>query len=67
MYGDPSAYSSFLSFDPATNTITVVTNDPNDIGVHDLFMRVYLEDYPLVEAIVPFTVTIDYCQVLDMH
>ena len=67
MVGDPSAYNAFLSFDPLTNIITVLTNDPNDVGVHELFMRVYLEDYPGVEAIVPFTVTIDHCQVLDMQ
>ena len=67
MVGDPSAYGSFLGFDPMTNIITVLSTDPNDVGVHNLFIRVYLENYPLVEAIVPFTVTIDHCQVLDMH
>ena len=66
LVGDPSAYNNFLSFDPLTNTITVLTNDPNDVGVHELFMRIYLEGYPRVEAVVPFTVTINHCQVLDM-
>ena len=51
MVGDPSAYGTFLGFDPSTNIITVMTTDPNAVGTHDLFMRVYLEDYPLVEKI----------------
>ena len=42
MVGDPSAYNSYLGFDPLTNIITVMTNDSKDVGVHDLFMRVYL-------------------------
>lgn len=65
--GDPSAYNAFLGFDPFTNIMTVLTNDPNDVGVHNLFMRVYLENYPDVRVATPFTVTIDHCQVLDMQ
>ena len=59
--GDPSAYNSFLGFDGFTNIMTVLTNDPNDVGEHKLFMRVYLENYPDVKAATPFTVTIDHC------
>ena len=61
MVGDPSAYDKFLSFDPFTNIITVMTNDPGTVGEYDLFMRVYLEDYPLVENIQQFKVKIDHC------
>lgn len=65
MVGDPSAFSNFLGFDPSNNIITVMTTDPSTVGVHDLYMRVYLEDYPFIEAIQKFTVTIDHCQVQD--
>jgi len=63
MVGDPSAYGDFLGYDPVSNIITVMTTEPKTVGVHDLFMRVYLEDYPDIEAIQKFTVTIDHCQV----
>ena len=67
MIGDPSYFGGFLGFDEMTNIITVMTTDINTVGMHDLFMRVYLENYPDVETIQPFQVEIIYCQVLDLQ
>ena len=36
MVGDPSLYNSYLGYDPVSNIITVLTNNPDDVGVHEL-------------------------------
>ena len=63
---DPTLYSSFLSFDPVSNILTVQTDDDNDIGTHLIDAKVYLENYPDIFATVQFTVEIIYCIVTDM-
>lgn len=56
-----------MSFDPITNIITVMTNDDAHVGVYDIEARVYLEDYPMVEAFTTYQVEIKWCQVTDMQ
>ena len=63
---DPLVYQNFLSFDPLTGTISVATTDPNDVGTYTLEARIYLQDYPAVEAFTTFTVTIGHCMVTNM-
>ena len=63
---DPDIYNGFLNFDPLVNEIVVVTNDPAHVGLYDIEVRVYLKDYPDVEAFQTFCVEIDHCQVTDM-
>lgn len=51
MVGDPSFFGGYLGFDPFSNIITVMTTDPSTVGMHDLQMKVYLENYPLIETL----------------
>ena len=54
MVGDSSFYGGYLGFNELTNIITVMTTDITTVGMHDLQMRVYLENYPLVGTLQNF-------------
>ena len=56
-----------MSYDPAADILTVMTNNDAHVGEYDIEARVYLQDYPDVEKFVTFKVTILYCQVTDMQ
>lgn len=51
---DPTTYSGFLSFDPATGIINLQTDDDSNINSYSIDARIYLDDYNSVEAFTTF-------------
>ena len=55
---DGSPAPAFVSFDPLLRKITISTDDPVFVGVHDLIVSVELENYPGIDHSEPFKVTV---------
>ena len=50
-----------MTFDTTTNLIIIEATHASQVGFYDIDARVYLEDYPDIEALTSFKVHIDHC------
>ena len=55
-----------LNFDPATNTITVESENIIDVKTHDFTAMVRLKNYPDIKTETTFTVVIE-CHVMELN
>ena len=64
-YALDSTYS-YLTFDSVGNTLTAISTSAADVGVHNVVLIATLVSYPSITLTMPFTVTVNACQITSI-
>ena len=56
----------YVTYDSSAKTLTAISTNVADIGVHNIYLKATLTSYSAVTLSMPFTVTIAGCQITSV-